>query len=137
MGMGLGAAIGAATAMAGRPVVCITGDGAVGFAIGEFEAMVRHGLPICVVVMNGTWAATRSSCRCGPADRSGSSARGPSDADYHEVMKAFGGRGVRVATVEALERELDDALRSGTPTCINVSTNDVGLPPEVLQLTGP
>lgn len=137
MGMGSGAAIGAATAMAGRPVVCITGDGAVGFAIGEFEAMVRHGLPICMVVMNNaSWGASlfMQMRTHGPERVIGTKL---SDADYHEVMKAFGGRGVRVATVEALERELDDALRSGTPTCINVSTNDVGLPPEVLQLTGP
>ena len=52
MGQGHGAAMGAAKAVPGRPVVCVTGDGAVGFAIGEFEAMVRHGLPITVVVMN-------------------------------------------------------------------------------------
>ncbi len=45
MGQGHGAAMGAAKATPGRPVVCITGDGAVGFAIGEFEAMVRHRPP--------------------------------------------------------------------------------------------
>ena len=137
MGMGAGAAIGAAMAIAGRPVVCVTGDGAVGFAVGEFEAMVRHGLPICVVVMNNaSWGASlfMQTRTHGPERVIGTKL---SDADYHEVMAAFGGRGVRVATVEALERELDDALRSGAPTCINVSTNDVGLPPEVLQLTGP
>ena len=137
MGMGSGAAIGAARAMPGRPVVCITGDGAVGFAIGEFEAMVRHRLPICVVVMNNaSWGASRfqQTRTHGPERVIGTEL---SDADYHDVMTAFGGRGVRVASVDALELELDAALQSGTPTCINVSTSDVGLPPEVLQLMGP
>ena len=46
LGMSQGAAIGIATAEPGRPVAIFTGDGAVGFNIGEFDTMVRHELPI-------------------------------------------------------------------------------------------
>ena len=137
MGQGHGAAMGAAKAVPGRPVVCVTGDGAVGFAIGEFEAMVRHGLPITVVVMNNArWGASQGF-QMRPDGRQRVVGTALSDADYHEVMIAFGGRGARVDTLEDLERELEAAVQSGVATCINVSTNTVGLAPEIPQLNGP
>ncbi len=137
MGMGSGLAIGASYAAPGRPVVCITGDGAVGFAIGEFEAIVRHGLPVTVVVMNNAqWGASQGFQMRpdGPARVVGTSL---SDADYHEVMVAFGGGGSRVDTLDGLEKALTHALDSRVPTCINVSTNTLGLAPEIPQLNGP
>ncbi len=137
MGQGHGAAMGAAKAVPGQPVVCVTGDGAVGFAIGEFEAMVRHGLPITVVVMNNArWGASQGF-QMRPDGRQRVVGTALSDADYHQVMIAFGGRGARVDTLEALERELEAAVQSGVATCINVSTNTVGLAPEIPQLNGP
>ena len=135
--MGSGLAIGASYAASGRPVVCVTGDGAVGFAIGEFEAIVRHGLPVTVVVMNNAqWGASQGFQMRpdGPHRVVGTSL---SDADYQDVMVAFGGIGARVDTLDGLEEALESALESGTPTCINVSTNTVGLAPEIPQLNGP
>ena len=117
--------------------MCVTGDGAVGFAIGEFEAMVRHGLPITVVVMNNArWGASQGF-QMRPDGRQRVVGTALSDADYHQVMIAFGGRGARVDTLEDLERELEAAVQSGVATCINVSTNTVGLAPEIPQLNGP
>jgi len=137
MGQGAGAAIGAAKAVGGRPVVCVTGDGAVGFAIGEFEGMVRHGLPITVVVMNNAQWGASQGFQMRPEGRHRVVGTALSDADYHEVMRAFGGRGVRVDTLDALEREMEAAIQSGVATCINVSTNTLGLAPEIPQLNGP
>jgi acetolactate synthase-1/2/3 large subunit len=137
MGQGHGAAMGAAKATPGRPVVCITGDGAVGFAIGEFEAMVRHGLPITVVVMNNAQWGASQGFQMRPEGRHRVVGTALSDANYHEVMIAFGGRGARVDTLAGLEREVEAALTSGVATCINVSTNTVGLAPEIPQLNGP
>ena len=65
MGMGLGLSIGSAITIPGRPVVCVIGDGAVGFSIGEFEAMVRHRLPITIVVLNKARWARPGVSRCG------------------------------------------------------------------------
>lgn len=60
VGFGLGLALGAAWAHPGRPVLCIAGDGAVGFTLIEFDTMVRHKLPIVVVVMNNSsWGASQ------------------------------------------------------------------------------
>ena len=131
MGSGPGLAIGASIAAPGRPVICVVGDGAAGFAIGEFEAIVRHRLPVTVVVMNNArWGASQGfQLRPGgPGRIVGTSL---SDADYHAVMAAFGGRGVRVATVDALRSALTDSVGGDVPTCINVSTNNVGVAPEI------
>ena len=137
MGMGFGAAMGAAKAAPGRSVVCITGDGAAGFTIGEFEAMVRHDLPIVVVVMNNArWGASQGF-QMRPDGRHRAVGTTLSDASYDQVMVAFGGRGVRVNTLDGLAHALDDALDSHVATCINVSTNNVGLAPEIPQLNGP
>ncbi len=130
MGMGPGLSMGAAVA-AGRPVVCVTGDGAVGFALGEFEAIVRHGMPITFVVMNNArWGASMGFQHRpdGPGRTVGTEL---SDADYHAAMVAFGGDGVRVDTIDGLRDALASASVSGRPTCINVSVNSDGLPPEV------
>ena len=54
-----------------------------------------------------------------------------SDADYHAVMTAFGGHGVRVETLDDLQSALATAIDSRLPTCINVSVNNIGLAPEI------
>ena len=131
MGMGPGLAIGAASATPGRPVVCVTGDGAAGFALGELEAIVRHRLPITVVVMNNArWGASQGfQLRPGGPQRVVGTSL--SDADYHAVMIALGGRGMRVDTIDALRAALTESIASRAPTCIDVSTNNVGVAPEI------
>jgi acetolactate synthase I/II/III large subunit len=133
MGSGFGLAMGAAYACPDEPIICVLGDGAAGFAIGEFEAVVRHQLPITFVVMNNAqWGAAKGyQLRPGGPQRVIGTEL--SDADYHQVMIAFGGHGERVATQADLRIALKNAAAQ-FPTCINVSVNDTGLPPEVPQL---
>jgi len=52
MGYGLPAAIGAAFAAGGRPVVAIAGDGGLQCNIQELETVVRNRLPLKIVVLN-------------------------------------------------------------------------------------
>lgn len=130
MGMWAGLAIGAAVATGG-PVVAVTGDGAAGFALGELEAVVRHGLAVTVVVVNNArWGASQGF-QLRPGGRGRVVGTTLSDADYHGVMTAFGGQGCRVDTVEDLRAALADAAASGVATCINASANAVGMAPEV------
>ena len=131
MGMGLGLSIGSAITIPGRPVVCVIGDGAVGFSIGEFEAMVRHRLPITIVVLNNArWGASQGF-QMRPGSRRRVVGTELSDADYHDVMIAFGGHGARVDSVDELASTLAAALDGGQPTCINVSTSNLGVAPEI------
>ena len=52
LGVGQGFAIGAQLAFPDRRVIQVTGDGAIGFHIQEWDTMVRHNLPIVTVVLN-------------------------------------------------------------------------------------
>jgi acetolactate synthase-1/2/3 large subunit len=52
MGFGLPAAVGAAVALAGAPVVIIAGDGGFQCNIQELETIVRFDLPIKIIVVN-------------------------------------------------------------------------------------
>src|SRR5688500_5499073 len=57
LGSGPGYAIAAKVARPDRQVCLLLGDGAFGFAGMEFDAMVRHGLPVVGVMgNNGVWA---------------------------------------------------------------------------------
>jgi acetolactate synthase-1/2/3 large subunit len=52
MGFALPAAIGAALARPGQPVVCMAGDGGLGLTLAELETVARLRLPITIVVFN-------------------------------------------------------------------------------------
>ena len=52
MGYAVPAAIGAALARPGDPVVALTGDGGLGMCLAELETIARRNLPIVVVVFN-------------------------------------------------------------------------------------
>src|SRR5208283_2737812 len=52
LGTGPGMAIGAQIGHPQARVLHITGDGAVGFHIQEFETMARYGLPIVTLILN-------------------------------------------------------------------------------------
>ena len=56
LGMGPGYALAAGIAHPDRQVVLLLGDGAIGFALGDFEALVRHGVNVVAIVgNNGIW----------------------------------------------------------------------------------
>jgi acetolactate synthase-1/2/3 large subunit len=79
LGFGLGAAIGAKLAFPERQVVCLAGDAAVAYHLGNYEVLVRHKLGVTIIHINNsafggygpgfwgpghdpyTWAVTHSS----------------------------------------------------------------------------
>jgi acetolactate synthase-1/2/3 large subunit len=131
VGMGLGLSLGAQVANPKRPVLCLVGDGAIGFTIAEFDTMARHKLPIVAVVMNNhSWAASQhfQEIVSGKNRLSGTELR---DANYHEVAAAFGCHAQRVTKIEELGPAIKAAFASGRPACVNVSIDVVPLPPEL------
>jgi acetolactate synthase-1/2/3 large subunit len=125
LGYALPAAIGAATATAsaaatGRTVV-LTGDGALGYAVGELATVTELGLPITVVVLNNRslgWIRWYRRITFG---------RGFADDDfadvaYADVAGAFGLHGVRVTDPAELSAALAAALRAGRPSLVDVVT---------------
>ena len=134
VGFGLGLALGAQVANPKRQVLCLVGDGAIGFTIAEFDTMVRHKLPIVAVVMNNhSWAASQhfQEIVSGADHLIGTELR---DANYHEVAAAFGCHAQRVTEIKDLGPAIKAAFASGKPACINVSIDVAPIPPEVYML---
>ena len=121
LGVGPGFAIGGQIAEPDRPVLLITGDGAAGFNIQEFDTMVRHGLPIVTVVFNNlTWGMSIHG-QTAVYGEPGVVVSELVDSAYEQVAVAFGGYGERVDRLEDLEDAVRRAFDSGKPACINVS----------------
>src|SRR5579862_301009 len=134
VGFGLGLALGAQVANPKRQVLCLVGDGAIGFTIAEIDTMVRHKLPIVAVVMNNhSWAASQhfQEIVSGADHLVGTELR---DANYHEVAAAFGCHEQRVTEIKDLGPAIKSAFASGRPACINVSIDVAPIPPEVYML---
>ncbi len=117
MGIGMGAAVGAAVET-GKPVLAVEGDSAFGFSGMEVETICRYNLPICVVVFNnnGIYRGT-------DVNPTGGSDVAPTvlvkDSRYDKMMEAFGGVGVYATTPDELSRAVNEAMDSGKPTLIN------------------
>jgi acetolactate synthase I/II/III large subunit len=132
VGMGLGLAIGAQAAHPQRPVLCLAGDGAIGFTIAEFDTLARHRLPIVVAVMNNrSWAASQHF-----QEMVGNPVRGTrlSGAKYHDVAVAFGCEGRLITDLEELGPAVRQAFASGRPTCLNIEIDVTPMPPELAML---
>jgi acetolactate synthase I/II/III large subunit len=123
LGYALPAAIGAATARGRAPgrTVVLTGDGALGYAVGELATVTELGLPVTVVVLNNRslgWIRWYRRITFG---------RGWEDDDfadvaYAEVARGFGLDAARVTGPGQLGPALASALRGGRPALVDVVT---------------
>lgn len=123
LGVGLPFANAAKLARPAAPVVCISGDGALGINLMEFDTAVRHRLPIVVVVSNNAaWGIERNSQREDfGADRViGTLLR---DCRFDLVARALGGHGERVTEPGEIEKAVRRALDAGMPALVDVVTD--------------
>ena len=91
VGWGLPAAIGAKLLYPTRPVLLLSGDGAIGFTITELETAVRHRAPIVVVVADDeAWGIVASDQKNSWGEPI-ASLLGP--VDYARVAQGFGAAG--------------------------------------------
>ncbi len=120
LGVGIPYAIAAKLAFPKEPCILWEGDGAFGFNAFEFDTAIRHNVPfVCVVANNGTWGMSwhGQGLQYG-YDQLVATELG--DRPYHEIVKAMGGYGERVDSIENLRPALDRALSSGKPACVNL-----------------
>jgi acetolactate synthase-1/2/3 large subunit len=122
LGMGPGYALAAALAHPDRQVVMLLGDGAIGFALGDFEALVRHGVNVTAIVgNNGIWGLEKHPmdalfgydvvAELAPGIR------------YDKVVEAFGGHGELVTEPGDLGAALDRAFAHNGVSLVNVLTD--------------
>jgi acetolactate synthase-1/2/3 large subunit len=138
MGVGFGVALGAQTAcsLTGQRTILVTGDGAVGYSLAEFDTAVRHRLPLVVVIMNNrSWGATLhfQELAVGP-DRITHTRL--DNGAYHDVARALGADGYHVTDEAGFDRALREALANERPACINVEVDVAPIPPEEMLLIG-
>ena len=98
------------------------GDGAAGFSLMDVDTLVRHNLPVVMVVgNNGMWGLEKYpmraiygydvACDLQPGCR------------YDEVVTALGGAGETVSSPSELGPALDRAFAAGVPYLVNVMTD--------------
>lgn len=122
LGTGLGYAIAARVARPSSPVVLLLGDGAAGFSLMDVDTLVRHRLPVVMVVgNNGIWGLEKHpmqflygydvAAELQPQTR------------YDEVVRALGGAGELVTRPGDIGPALKRAFDSGVPYLVNVVTD--------------
>ena len=122
LGNGLGYAAAARLARPGAQVVAILGDGAAGFALGDLDTLVRHKLPVVLIVgNNGIWGLEKHpmravygydvACDLQPGTR------------YDLVAQALGAGGETIEDPDEIGPGLDRAFNSGVPYLINIITD--------------
>ena len=112
MGVGVPFAMGAKVAAPGRQVVAFVGDGSFLMNVQEFDTMVRHDLPVVLVINNnGGWTSSQNT--------TSGRALGFSQG-YQDIVVALGGHGELVTKPE----EIRLAIESGKPACVNVHVEE-------------
>ena len=122
LGAGLGSAIAARLARPSAQCVLLLGDGAAGFSLMDVDTLVRHNLPVVMVMGNNSaWGLEKGPMQMlygydVVADLAPRTA-------YDEVVKALGGAGETVTDPRQIGAALDRAFDSGVPYLVNVITD--------------
>lgn len=122
LGTGLGYAIAARLARPSSQVVLMLGDGAAGLSLMDVDTLVRHRLPVVMVVgNNGCWGLEKHPMRMlygydvaadlGPQTR------------YDSVVEALGGAGELVTSPSDIGPALDRAFAADVPYLVNAITD--------------
>jgi acetolactate synthase-1/2/3 large subunit len=133
LGNGLGYAIAARIARPSSQVVVMMGDGAAGFSLMDIDTLVRHRLPVVIVVgNNGMWGLEKHpmqaiygwdmACDLQPGCR------------YDQVVASLGGHGELVTDPAEIGPALDRAFASGLPALVNVLTDPDDVYPRTSNL---
>jgi acetolactate synthase-1/2/3 large subunit len=120
LGWGFPASLGAQIAIKDKGrVVCITGDGGIGYHVADIETAVRLGLPVVVLVLNNSTLAFEYHLQKYMYKTEISEVNDFSKVDYGAVAKAFGAYGEKVIRPDEVESALQRALDSGKTAVID------------------
>jgi acetolactate synthase-1/2/3 large subunit len=133
LGTAMGYALGARVARPAEQVVVMLGDGAAGFSLMDVDTLVRHDLPVVIVIgNNGIWGLEKAPMQMlygydvaadlQPGTR------------YHDVVRALGGAGEVVERTQDLGPALRRAFASGVPYVVNVLTDPADVYPRKSSL---
>jgi thiamine pyrophosphate-dependent acetolactate synthase large subunit-like protein len=117
-----------------HPVVMVTGDGSLGFYLAELDTLVRHGLPVVVIVGNDAgWGLERElqgelcgstvACELRPTR-------------YDLIMQGFGGLGENIEKLAQVGPAVRRAFASRKPYLLNVNVRGARSPFTQWQIGG-
>ena len=122
LGAGLGSAMAARIARPSAQVVLLLGDGAAGFSLMDVDTLVRHNLPVVMVMGNNSaWGLEKGPMQMlygydVAADLA-------PETRYDEVVRALGGAGETVTDPRQIGPALDRAFAANAPYLVNVITD--------------
>ena len=119
LGWAFPASLGAQLAAPDRQVVCVIGDGGIGYHIADVETAVRLGLPVVVVVLNNQTLAFEEHVQNLLYGHVVPAVNEFHDVDYGRVARSFGAQGMRVTSAEEFARALAIGLERRGPTLID------------------
>jgi acetolactate synthase I/II/III large subunit len=134
LGAGVGQALGAAVALPGRQVVCITGDGAMGFNVQEIETAVRNNLKVIYLVCcDKQWGMVKMnmSFALKPLKTMFMKSLKPEETintelgeiEFDKVAQAMGAHGERVSHPADLRPAIERCLATGKCSVIHVDVD--------------
>lgn len=122
LGTGLGYAMASAIAKPESQTVLLMGDGAAGFSLMDVDTLVRHNLPVVMVVGNNSgWGLERHPMRL--LHQYDVAADLQQGLQYDQVVTALGGAGETVSDPSQIGPALDRAFAAGVPYMVNVLTD--------------
>jgi len=119
LGYSMAAAVGAHFGRPGAKVVAVMGDGSFGMTAGELETIVRHRVPLAMVVIsNASYGWIKAGQKAAFGERYYSVDFGATD--HAAVAAAFGVKSWRVEDPAKLEEALAAAVALGAPALVDV-----------------
>src|SRR5579863_2361315 len=114
MGVAVPFGLGAKVAKPNTQVIVLSGDGSFGFNGIEVDTMIRHKIPVLIVVSNnGGWASVGGM----------SAGRDLEFSRYDKMAEVFGGHGEFVEKPQDIRPALERAKASGKVAVVNVITD--------------
>ncbi len=133
LGTGMGYAIAARITHPDRQVVVLLGDGAAGFSLMDADTLVRHQLPVVMVMgNNGIWGLEKHPMQAIYGyDVAADLQPG---CRYDQVVTALGGAGEVVERADDIGPALDRAFAAGVPYLVNILTDPADQYPRTSNL---
>jgi len=114
MGVAVPFGLGAKVAKPDTQVIVLSGDGSFGFNGMEIDTMMRHKIPVLIVISNnGGWASVGGM----------SAGRDLEFSRYDKMAEVFGAHGEFVEKPQDIRPALERANASGKPAVVNVITD--------------
>src|SRR5919112_1493912 len=120
MGFGFPASIGAKAAKNSVPVVDIAGDGSFNMTENSLAVSVIEDLPVIVFILNNYMLGMVAQWQRTFYNRRYSGVHQKNTPDYCKIAEAYGAQGIRVQSMEELEKAIKTAVNSNIATVIDI-----------------